>query len=353
MASQDGRDNIGLSNDAQSLAGDGTVIALLKAHRTLLTTLAAGITIAGAVVVGGRLSTNPAEATAAAPAYAEGDDVPLSVDLTGNLRTSGGGGGGGNPTGGRLDSIRRIDTLRYLVAGRMDSVRRIDTLRYLAAGRLDSVRRIDTLRYLADGRLDSVGTVLNLFGTNPISSGANDFPSRSANAVPVRDVREPFTGIYSFTLVDQAGVAAANNFLCLFNPSGSNDTLVVLSAFVNQYSVAAAATKNSLRATRVTTCTVGTLQAAAAINKYSTSFANASAEVRTGNPTVTAAAEILAWPPNEAITAAGTTAAGFWDWTPVERFTLVPGEGIVFRQTIAGDVDQTYNIRIAWGERAH
>jgi len=311
---------LGAATDAAAPTGDGSVIAILKANRAALATIAAAAIITGAVITAGRLDTAPAKATAAAPTYTEGSSVALSTDLAGALRTAGGGGGGGNPTAGRLDSIRRLDTLRYL----------------------------------ADGQLDSVVSLRSLFTTNPISSALIDEPLvRTTAAVPVRLVDEPFTGVYSFTLVDAAGVAAANNFVCLFNLAGSNDTLIVISGWVNQYSVAIAATKNSIRLTRVTTCTVGTLQAAAAVNKYSSAYPNATSEIRTANPTVTAAAEIIAWPPNENITAAGTTAAGFNDWTPVERFVLAPGEGVVFRQTIAGAVAQTYNIRIAWAERQH
>lgn len=316
---------IGNATDAAAPTGDGSVIALLKAHRISLAAIAAAAIVTSGVVTAGRLDTAPAKATAVAPTYTEGSSVALSTDLAGALRTAGGGGGGGNPTAGRLDSIRRLDSLRYLVAGRLDSLEVLDTVRSLRA----------------------------LFGTNPLTAGAIDEPARSSSALPVRDVDENWSGVYSFSLVDQAGVAAANNFLCLFNLAGSNDTIVVLSAWVSSYSVAAAITKNSIRMTRVSTCTVGTLQGAAAVNKYIVGYPNATSEVRTGNPTVTAAAEVIAWPPNMVITAAGTTAAGLWDWTPTERMELRPGEGVVFRQTIAGDVDQTYNIRIAWAERQH
>ena len=50
----------------------------------------------GAIAVAGGISVNSAAvATAAAPSYVEGTSNPLSMDLSGNLRTSGSGGGGG------------------------------------------------------------------------------------------------------------------------------------------------------------------------------------------------------------------------------------------------------------------
>jgi len=50
------------------------------------------------------LGVLPAIANAAAPTYTEGDQVLLSTDLAGNLRTSGGGGGGGVVTGNKTNN---------------------------------------------------------------------------------------------------------------------------------------------------------------------------------------------------------------------------------------------------------
>lgn len=161
-------------------------------------------------------------------------------------------------------------------------------------------------------------------------------------------------GVYSFQLVDQAGVAAANNFLSLFNPAASGKVVILLEASVESYSVAIAATKNSMRLTRITAASVGTLQAATAINKFQTSDPNPASEVRTGNPTITAAAEVDAFGPNEVITAAGSNAISRRkmelrpEWG---EFTLIEGQGVAFRQTIAGDVDQTWNLKLSWVER--
>lgn len=49
-----------------------------------------------AINAAGEAATAPAVATALAPTYVEGANVPLSVDLSGTLRTSAGGGGGGS-----------------------------------------------------------------------------------------------------------------------------------------------------------------------------------------------------------------------------------------------------------------
>jgi len=198
MPSHD-REGVGSAEDAAA-AGDGSLIAITKFNRATLIAIAASVaTIAGAAIIVSN-AVRPATATAVAPVYGEGTTVALSTDLAGNLRTAGGG-GGGNPTGGRLDSLRRldsvyflrvldtlhylkagrldstaftrrasVDTLRYLLAGRLDSLRRLDTLRTLAnqlAGRMDSIRRLDTVRVVANilaGRLDSLRRLDSLFG---------------------------------------------------------------------------------------------------------------------------------------------------------------------------------------------
>lgn len=161
-------------------------------------------------------------------------------------------------------------------------------------------------------------------------------------------------GIYSFSLRDAPGVAAANRFLSLFNPLASGRTLILLGVKVETYSVAIAAAKNSLRLVRTTAASVGTLQAAAAINKWVTADPNAVAEVRTANPTITAAAEVDAFGPNENVTAAGTTGVSRRECNPDSlwgEFRLPSGEGVALDQTIAGNVAQTHDLKIIWAER--
>jgi len=159
---------------------------------------------------------------------------------------------------------------------------------------------------------------------------------------------------YIFAVVDAAGVAAANNFLALFNPSTSTKVVYLFLAKVSAYSVALAVTKNSIRTTRITASSVGTLQAASAIGKFDTRSPNPTAEVRTGNPTVTAAAEVFAVPPQDVITAAGANTPKTDELSPVQitetPIRLAAGEGVVMRQTIAGDVDQTFDMIVIWAE---
>ena len=156
------------------------------------------------------------------------------------------------------------------------------------------------------------------------------------------------TGLYSFTAFDLAGVVAANNYVSLFNPSGSTKTLHLYSLTYSAYIAAASSTtKNSMIVTRVTTASAGTLQAASAINKFRTGYANPVAEVRVGNPTVTLDGNIIAFAP-------GTTPGGYpgdrvLTSSPGGSVALAANEGIVWR-TIAGDTDGNFNISFTWSE---
>lgn len=186
----------------------------------------------------------------------------------------------------------------------------------------------------------------------PISTTITGTPTVTVGSQPIQvtEVKSPtIGGVYSFLLNDATGVVAANNYVSLFNPVGSGKNIITFSTSVSSYITGGGSTsKNSMIVSRITTATVGTLQAASAINKFSTSFANPVAEVRTGNPTVTLGAQVLAFPPpvtndtaivSERVVGSGATG-------PI---VLAPGEGVVFG-TAAGDTDQNWNISFAWGE---
>jgi hypothetical protein len=194
-------------------------------------------------------------------------------------------------------------------------------------------------------------------GVNPSDLWTIDTTSKAGRMTEYRtdgSVYQPIpTGVYSFCIQDVAGVAAANNFLSLFNPAASAKTLKVFRIQYNAYAVAVTVAKASIHIGRITTATVGTLQAAAAICSHKTTFPAPTAEVRTAGPTVTAAAEWLGYAPPVVITAAGADNPSSFEWSadnPDELLTLAAGEGIVFRQTVAGDVDETFNFKVGWME---
>jgi hypothetical protein len=172
----------------------------------------------------------------------------------------------------------------------------------------------------------------------------------SALPIPMYSLMNPtYKGVYVFSISDVAGVVAANNFLTLFNPVASGKTLIYGGTFISSYSVAAITlTANSMRGFRVTAASAGSLQAASAISKFQTVFPNPAAEVRIGNPTVTATSAISSSPVQ---VGNGVTGAVHAVLAPPGSgaFTMAEGEGLVV-QTASGDVDTRWNLSIVWAE---
>lgn len=162
-----------------------------------------------------------------------------------------------------------------------------------------------------------------------------------------------FTGAYLYSINDLPGVVAANNFVSLFNPVGSGKKLYYLGAFVSTYVTSGASTtRQSMQGHAISAASAGTLQASSAIFKFDSTYPNATAEVRTGNPTVTQVQNVFNSPPPINTT---TTQYVHSVGIGLQEFggpvVLRPGEGIVFT-TDAGNTSQTWNVSIAWAEGA-
>ncbi len=186
----------------------------------------------------------------------------------------------------------------------------------------------------------------------------NDLGVNVLNPVTSVTIQEPLDvtivpdvsliGLYTFSVHDLPGVLAPNTYVSIFNPLASGRNVQLTSTTVSAYVTAGGnTTKASLLLTRTTAASGGVLQAVSAINKGRTSFPNPVAEIRTGNPTVTLGAEIVAFPPP-----IGTDTATINDRIVAVNggaIVLVPGEGAVYRMT-AGDTDENFNIAFTWSE---
>lgn len=157
-------------------------------------------------------------------------------------------------------------------------------------------------------------------------------------------------GTYVYSLGNISGVAAATNFLSLFNPVGSGKNLFFGAAYISSEAVAASVASEPMNLFRITAASAGTLQPASAVGKFQSTMADPVAEVRTGNPTVTVGAQLSNTAP----------AVGNQVTAPIHivtvpsvapPFVLAPGEGIVFR-ALNGDTDQRWNLSIVWSETA-
>lgn len=158
-----------------------------------------------------------------------------------------------------------------------------------------------------------------------------------------------YLGVYLWAVHDVAATVAAQNFLSLFNPSGSGKNLVVLGVTVTDYSVNSVTGATSMEVWRTTAASAGTQVTAPNINRFATAFSDPSAEVRVGNPTVTLSGQdaLVGFAPSLGNGAQSPNTAAP---TPGASFVIAPGQGVVFRQS-AGDIDERWNVQIIWAEK--
>lgn len=157
--------------------------------------------------------------------------------------------------------------------------------------------------------------------------------------------------VYFYTIHDIAGVAAAHVYLSVLNPSASAVAHVALQEIVSTYTQATTTASNSLIAFRITAHSGGTLVNNAIMPRFLSTWPNPQSEVRIGGPTTTPAiadAQALSASPPVIAVGSGqsnTTSAP----PPGASFVLLPGEGLGFG-TLAGDVDQVWNLSYVWQE---
>lgn len=156
-------------------------------------------------------------------------------------------------------------------------------------------------------------------------------------------------GSYDFSIANVTGVVAANNYVSLFNPVGSGRVISFGGGFVSSTSAGATSETAPMRGLRITAASAGTLVPASDIAKFSSASPNATAEVRTGNPTVTLGAAIFNSPPTISGSVGSTVVHQIAVPPGAGPFTFAPGEGVVLR-TEAGDADQRWNLSLVWVE---
>lgn len=159
-----------------------------------------------------------------------------------------------------------------------------------------------------------------------------------------------WTGVYFHAVVDAAGTVASNNYLSVFNPSGSGKVAIALGFSCSSYSLNSITAPTSLVAFRTSAHTGGTDQSAATINRFVSTFPNPAAQVKFGNPGTTntnGTNPMIGIPPVVGTGAQnGETVAP----TPGASFVFFPGEGIVFNVPV-GDTDARWDLQYIWAEK--
>lgn len=160
-----------------------------------------------------------------------------------------------------------------------------------------------------------------------------------------------YTGGYVFSQDQHPGTIAAHNHVALINPTGSNKLIVIAGVFISSVIVADVdVTVSPMRGWFATGISGGTLQPASAIGKIRSSLPDPVGQIRVEGVTATLGAPWFNSPP---LLGAAKQSAPFVHQIPAAvaagPITLQPGEGTVLR-TEAGDVDQRWNLSIAWSE---
>lgn len=190
----------------------------------------------------------------------------------------------------------------------------------------------------------------NVAGTvTTVPSGTQNVNVTAPNPLPVIvTTGNTFTGLYSFSISDLPGVVGTNTFVTLMNETGSGKIFQVSSIAVSSYIASGTSTTpNSMLVQQIINSSGGTLQNQANIARLDRTMPAPVGAVRTANPSVFTAAQIISFPPPT------TVGAG----NDVNRVVAVrdnglvlrPGEGIRF-YTIAGTAAQNWNIEFSWGE---
>ncbi len=164
-------------------------------------------------------------------------------------------------------------------------------------------------------------------------------------------INPAFTGGYVYSQAQHPGVVAAENHLALTNPTGSGKTIILAGVFISQVIAGdIPATVDPLRGWIATGVSGGTLEPASDIGKVRSSMPNPTGEIRIGGVTATLGA---AWFNSPPLIGASKGSSPFVHQVPATipagSITLLPGESCVLR-TESGDVDQRWNLSIAWSE---
>lgn len=160
-----------------------------------------------------------------------------------------------------------------------------------------------------------------------------------------------FKGGYVYSQPQVTGVVAANNFLALNNPLGSGKTIQVAGVFISSVIVGdITATVDPMRGFLATLISGGTVEPTSAIGRIRSNMPVPSGQIITGNPAATLGASWFNSPP---VLGVAKQASPFVHQIPstiaAGAIALLPGEGTVLR-TQSGDVDQRWNLSIAWNE---
>lgn len=191
---------------------------------------------------------------------------------------------------------------------------------------------------------------LNVTGSVTSTPSGTQNVALTGQPITVTQTKDPsITGVYVFSADEIPGLAAATNYLSIFNPIGSGKNVIFAGAFISATTAGTTTTTSPMRGYRATLISGGVLQADSASAKFISAMADPVAEIRTGNPAATLDGALFNSPPPLSATQGGTAVHAVPVPGGTGPFLLVPGEGIVMRQAV-GDTEIRWNLSIVWAE---
>lgn len=190
--------------------------------------------------------------------------------------------------------------------------------------------------------------------TGPFRLYPNDIAAKVTQFLLDHDSQRPIpvlAGVpaFVFSLPKLAGLAIANNYMSIANPSGS-DKAVILGAFFfsSTKTTGLAPDATPMRGFRASAISGGTLHNVAEIGKFLTTQIDPIAEIRSANPSATLGPAIFNSP--QPVDQRSSSVHEIDIPAGARPFILLPGEGVVVRAESQG-TDVSWNMSIAWAER--
>lgn len=189
----------------------------------------------------------------------------------------------------------------------------------------------------------------------PVDNNNNvnvNLQAQTVNLATYQGADPAIAGVYLHAIVDTQGLAVANaTYYVLFNPVGNTKIGIVEGVTIDCYTTGTVnPATSSMNVFKISSApTGGTQIAQGSIQKFLTTFPNATLQVFVANPTVTTVGNsLIGFPP--AIGGGSGNQSGASP-TPGASFILLPGQGVAWQQPGTGNVNQLWNIQMIWAEK--
>lgn len=190
--------------------------------------------------------------------------------------------------------------------------------------------------YLAQEINDGMTYVISDTGVPIITGTINILPAPAPS------------GVYLFSMGNHPGFVEPHNYVTIYNPVGSNRTIIFAGAYLSSGTTGAATSAVPMRGYRISNPSGGTLETS--VTKLNNSYPDHFAQIIHDVETATIETPIFNSPSPRA---QGASSVGTVHDVELPAgappFVLLPGEGAMLR-TESGETTQSWNITVVWAE---